>query len=83
MEFSYSGSIDALKMFYLSMRKINVQIGAFEYTYNGVISDVIFDTRGSKCWQLLFIKRGNGDALGYYYNLWDHTWRKNTKNEKV
>lgn len=63
MEFSYSGSIDALGKFYLSMRKINVQIGTFEYTYNGVISDVIFDTRGFKLWQLLFIKRGNGDAL--------------------
>ena len=31
MEFYYSGSIEALKTFYLSMQNINVQIGTFEY----------------------------------------------------
>ena len=35
MGFYYSGNIEKLKTFYLSMRKINVQIGTFEYTYNG------------------------------------------------
>ena len=29
MEFYYSGSIKVLKNFYLSMRKINVQVGTF------------------------------------------------------
>ena len=45
------------------MRKINVQIGTFEYTYNGIISDVIFDTRDSELWKLIFIKRGQGEIL--------------------
>ena len=63
MEFYYSGSIEALKIFYLSMRKINVQIGTFEYSYNGIISDVIFDTRDSELWKLVFIKRGYGEIL--------------------
>ena len=35
MGFYYSGNIEKLKTFYLFMRKINVQIGTFEYTYNG------------------------------------------------
>ena len=60
MEFYYSGSIKVLKNFYLSMRKINVQVGTFEYTYNGIVSDVIFDTRDSELWKLVFIKRGHG-----------------------
>lgn len=63
MEFSYSGSIETLKTFYLSMLKINVQIGTFEYTYNEVVSDAIFDTRDSELWKLVFIKRGCGDTL--------------------
>ena len=33
MGFYYSGNIEKLKTFYLFMRKINVQIGTFEYTY--------------------------------------------------
>jgi putative transposase len=57
MGFYYSGNIEKLKTFYLSMRKINVQIGTFEYTYNGIVSDVIFDTRDSELWKLVFIKR--------------------------
>lgn len=63
MEFYYSGSIEALKIFYSSMRKINVQIGTFEYTYNGMVSDVIFDTRDYELWKLVFIKRGDADVL--------------------
>lgn len=45
------------------MRKLNVQIGTFEHTYNSVVSDVIFDTRSSDGWNLQFIKRGYGDVL--------------------
>ena len=63
MEFSYSGRIEALKTFYSSMLKINVQIGTFKYKYNEVVSDVIFDTRDSEIWKLIFIKRGYGDTL--------------------
>lgn len=63
MGFFYSGSIEALKTFYLSMRKLNVQIGTFEYTYNGIVSDTIFDTRDFELWKLVFIKRGHGDTL--------------------
>ena len=63
MGFYYSGNIEKLKTFYLFMRKINVQIGTFEYTYNGIVSDVIFDTRDSELWKLVFIKRGHGDML--------------------
>ena len=37
MEFSYSGRVEGLKKFYLSMLKINVQIGTFEYIYNEVV----------------------------------------------
>lgn len=63
MEFFYSGRIDALREFYLSMQEMNVQIGTFEYTYNKVASDVVFDTRSSDSWKLIFIKRGSGDTL--------------------
>lgn len=40
-----------------------MQIGTFEYKYNGIVSDVIFDTRDSELWKLVFIKRGHGDML--------------------
>ena len=75
MGFYYSGRIEGLKSFYLSMIKINVQIGTFEYKYNGVVSDVIFDTRDLKLWKLCFIKRGSGDTLlipinkGYLFTI--------------
>ncbi len=63
MEFSYSGRVEGLKNFYLSMLKINVQIGTFEYIYNEVVSDAIFDTRDTELWKVVFIKRGQGDTL--------------------
>ena len=63
MEFSYSGSVEGLKKFYLSMLKIDVQIGTFEYIYNKVVSDAIFDTRDTELWKVVFIKRGQGDTL--------------------
>lgn len=40
-----------------------MQIGTFEYTYNEIVSDAIFDTRDSELWKLVFIKRGHGDML--------------------
>ena len=43
MGYSFSGVVDGLKEFYSSMRKLNVQIGTFEHTYNEIVSDVIFD----------------------------------------
>lgn len=45
------------------MQKISVQIGTFEYIYNEIVSDVIFDTRDSALWELVFIKRKYGDIL--------------------
>lgn len=63
MEFSYSGRVEGLKKFYLSMLKINVQIGTFEYIYNEVVLDAIFDTRDTELWKVVFIKRGQGDTL--------------------
>lgn len=45
------------------MRKTKVQIGAFEYTYNGIVSDVIFYTKDSEPWKFIFIKRDHGDML--------------------
>lgn len=63
VEFSYGGRIDALRKFYLSMHEMNIQIGTFEFTYNKVASDVVFDTRASELWQLIFIKRGRGETL--------------------
>lgn len=52
MEFSYSGRVEGLKKFYLSMLKINVQIGTFEYIYNEVVLDAIFDTRDTELWKV-------------------------------
>lgn len=75
MGYSYSGVVDGLKEFYLSMRKLNVEIGTFEHTYNSVVSDAIFDTRDSAGWQLTFIKRIDGAVLripiqlGYRFSI--------------
>lgn len=68
MEFSFCGKIEKLSEFYKSMREINVQIGTFEHTYNKVTSDVIFDTRDTEQWNLLFIKRGTGETLSIPLN---------------
>ena len=52
-----------------------MQIGTFKYTYNKVVSDVIFDIRSSELWKLVFIKRNCGDILsitikrGYYFTI--------------
>ncbi len=37
MGYSYSGVVDGLKEFYSSMRKLNVEIGTFEHTYNSIV----------------------------------------------
>ena len=63
MEFSYSRKIEKLEKFYSSMKDMKVQIGTFEYEYKKVVSDVIFDTRDSKLWKLIFIKRSYGNVL--------------------
>ncbi|WP_373756874.1 DUF6037 family protein [Streptococcus ferus] len=60
MTFSYSKRIDRLKELYQSMSGLGVQIGTFIHLYNGVRSNVIFDTR---TWVLSFIKQGLGDTL--------------------
>lgn len=75
MGYSYSGVVDGLKEFYLSMRKLNVEIGIFEHTYNSLVSDATFDTRDSVGWQLTFIKRIDGAVLripiqlGYRFSI--------------
>lgn len=63
MEYSYSGTLNGLKEFYFSMRTISVEIGTFEHEYNNVISDIIFDTRTLEGWNLIFIKRIDGNVL--------------------
>lgn len=68
MGFSYSGKIEKLSKFYKSMCKLNIQIGTFEHSYNKVTSDVIFDTRDIKQWNLLFIKHGTGETLSIPLN---------------
>lgn len=68
MGYSYSGKVEKLSDFYKSMRQLGVQIGTFEHTYNHITSDVIFDTRNTKQWNLLFIKRGIGDTLSVPLN---------------
>ena len=60
MEFSYSCRVEGLKKIYLSMLKINVQIGTFEYIYNEVVSDAIFDTRDTELWKVVSVKESRG-----------------------
>ncbi len=59
MGYSYRGVVEGLGL-YSSMRNINVEIGTFKHEYNAVLSDVIFDTRSSDGWKLIFIKRIDG-----------------------
>lgn len=71
MQFDYHKYMNSIKVFYLSMRSLNVQIGTFEFTYNGILSDVIFDTRATP-WKLICIKRSGQDTLTLFvgsYNL--------------
>lgn len=68
MVFSFSSKVEKISEFYKSMRQLSVQIGTFEHKYNDVTSDVIFDTRNEKQWNLLFIKRGTGETLSIPLN---------------
>lgn len=54
--------MNSIKVFYLSIRHLNIQIGTFEFAYNGITSDVIFDTRATP-WKLIFIKRSGQNAF--------------------
>ena len=65
MSYNYKGKLAQLKIFHTSMVKLGVRLGTFEHSFNGVDSDVIFDTKGSK-WKLVFIKRITGDVLEIY-----------------
>lgn len=69
MEFSFSSKVEKISEFYKSMGQLSIQIGTFEHKYNDVTSDVIFDTRNEKQWNLLFIKRGMGETLVIPLNM--------------
>ena len=62
MSFNYRKYMNSIRTFHISMRNLNVRIGTFEFTYNGVMSDVILDTRVPP-WNLIFIKRNGHDTL--------------------
>ena len=74
MPFNYKGKLEQLKTFHKSMLKLGVTIGTFEHTFNGVCSDVIFDTKSNE-WKFIFIKRINGNVLeifirnGYLFTI--------------
>lgn len=61
-EFHFSRKLDQLSVFHVSMRKLKVDVGVFDYTYNGIESSVIFNTKTSP-WRLVFMKNGVGDVL--------------------
>ena len=61
-EFFFEKSLQALKVFYGSMKTSGFSIGVFNYEFNGVISIVLFDSRGDE-WRLVFVKKGIGDVL--------------------
>lgn len=65
MSYNHSFVLEGLKSFYYSMKKIDVEIGTFEHKYNGIISDVIIDTRSREEWEIVFIKRVLGDTLKF------------------
>ena len=62
-EYNYKSELQGLDIFYKSMKVLNVRIGTFEFKYNKVESDVIFDTRCTEQWDLVFIKRDFGNTL--------------------
>ena len=62
-EYNYKSELQGLDIFYKSMKVLNVRIGTFEFKYNKVESDVIFDTRYTEQWYLVFIKRDFGNTL--------------------
>ena len=86
MEFSYHGYINGLKIFYNSMRKLNVTIGTFDHNYNNINSSVIFDTRDQTGWKLIFMKKIHGAILsfpiqkGYKFTIEGNDAYKNLKS---
>lgn len=65
MSYNYKKKLEQLKVFHKSMIKLGVGLGTFEHSFNGVNSDVIFDTKNSE-WKLVFIKHITGDILEIY-----------------
>lgn len=63
VEYNYQSKLQGLDLFYISMRELNVRIGTFDFKYNKVESDVIFDIRDTRQWYLVFIKRDFGSIL--------------------
>lgn len=61
--FSFVRELPELKQLYCSMKNLNVDIGTFEHEYNGVQSSVIFDTRNSMGWDLVFMRHGQGNIF--------------------
>lgn len=45
------------------MRRLEITIGSFEHNYNNIESSVIFDTRSTDSWKLVFIKKIKGTIL--------------------
>lgn len=84
MAFTYkSGTLEELKSLYQSMRILGVSIGTFSHEYNKIESAVIFDTRDSNGWKLVFMKLIQGDVfevpvkLGYKFTIdGDETYRR-------
>ena len=63
MSFYYEAEIKKLRIFKKTMSKLKVEIGTFEFQYNEILTDVIFDTRSSESWEIIFMKVGIGKTL--------------------
>ena len=63
MSFCYEAEIKKLRIFKKTMSKLKVEIGTFEFQYNEILTDVIFDTRSSESWEIIFMKDGIGKTL--------------------
>ena len=63
MSFCYEAEIKKLRIFKKTMSKLKVEIGTFEFQYNEILTDVIFDTRNSESWEIIFMKVGIGKTL--------------------
>lgn len=63
MSFYYEAEIKKLRTFKKTMLKLKVEIGTFEFQYNEILTDVIFDTRSSESWEIIFMKVGIGKTL--------------------
>lgn len=63
MSFYYEAEIKKLRTFKKTMLKLKVEIGTFEFQYNEILTDVIFDTRSSESWEIIFMKVSIGKTL--------------------